>query len=206
MDDPRIHEHWDSGPLYLMDSRKVEQRHAAACPLLYGSDQGFSSGGMARRPTTGGTEQQECLPSTGMDVAETGSTPLECTGTDLGVTGVTDTPRQRTETAAAAATALAGCDPKPAVAFISDYTTMELFQQATTATQAECHPCKAVSAVPICPPPAGLDYVHQSQFDMSQPSRDGSHETGSEQTSVLWSQLFLANSKLLDKARGRWQG
>ncbi|XP_062409670.1 uncharacterized protein LOC134100474 isoform X2 [Sardina pilchardus] len=184
MNGPTIQEHWDSGPLYLTDYRKENQKETASNHLLgkhscNASSQGFDSEDTVS-PSSGMEKQETCLPSTDFTAIEVDSTPPKCGITESGTTDITDTPCQKTEAAVAVgATALAGCDARPvAVAFMSDYTTMELFQQqANMAVQAESHPCQPVSSMPACFPAAGLDYVHQSQFYTPESWPDETHGT-----------------------------
>ncbi|XP_048115249.1 interleukin-6 receptor subunit beta [Alosa alosa] len=190
MNGPIVQEHWDSGPLYLMDSRKENKKNTASNPLLGKQSCDASGQGFDNKDTvtpSSGMEKQETGPSTDLTAIEVDSTPPECGSTEFGKTDIKDIPCQRTKVAiaATAATALAGCDARPAVAFMSDYTTMELFQQATIAIQAECHPCQPVSSMPTCFPPAGLDYIHQSQLYTPESWTDETHGTANEQASVL---------------------
>ncbi|KAL2100381.1 hypothetical protein ACEWY4_004775 [Coilia grayii] len=199
----KLQEDWASGPLYLMDFRKEEVKHAAVRPLLDElghdeSDQGLRQGGGVVTPPSR-SEEEGCLQSTGMGTTEIDPTPLEGATkiaptplegdrVELGGASTTETPCQRTDmvpapTAIAPAADVPWCDPKTAVAgFMSDYTTMELFQQATVvATQAGCQPCQPASAVPAWPSEgaAGLDYIHQSHLTMapSPSSEEGTHDT-----------------------------
>lgn len=205
-------EDWDSGPLYILDYRKEEVKYAAASPLL----------AKLRHDNSDQEEEEEDQREAGVETSSTrtreeGCVPPQSTCTWVQNTdqtlldGTVETPSRRTDkgtpispnTATATDTSTGsvtrGCDPKPAAGvFMGDYTTMELFQQASVAsTLAECQPsCQTGSAAVAAWPSAGasvLDYVHQSHFTIapspSLPSspmgEQGTYDTATTTTTVF---------------------